>query len=54
MRNLFMIAMTTAVIAFAPNSFGWSKYMAHRVVSEDISKELAVNGEEPFRIAPLQ
>lgn len=43
MKKIFMIPLFVVVITFAQNSFGWSKYMAHKVVSEDISRELDVD-----------
>ena len=43
MRIFFMGTLSIALVCLSQNSFGWSKYMAHRVVSEDISRDLGVD-----------
>ena len=43
MKKLLIVAISIAVVSFSQASFGWSRYMAHRVVSEDISRELRID-----------
>jgi hypothetical protein len=43
MRKFFTGMVSVALVCLSQNSFGWSKYIAHRVVSEDISRELGVD-----------
>lgn len=43
MKKFFTGTVSIALVCLSQNSFGWSKYIAHRVVSEDISRELGVD-----------
>ena len=45
MKNIIITSVYVFLISVSNNSFGWSQYMAHVVVSEDIGDQLGFNRE---------